>query len=72
MKSADTEFVGGPLDGRILPIPLGPMFGVPKKYKVPVPAHEGVPARTLVYVRSKQVRGLSWSWRYEYDEAASG
>ncbi|MFD5463157.1 hypothetical protein ACFWIQ_10080 [Kitasatospora sp. NPDC127059] len=71
MKSADTEFVGGPLDGRILPIPLGPMLGVPKKYKVPVPAHGDAAARTLVYVRSKQTRGLSWFWRYEYDEAAS-
>ncbi|GAA2996365.1 hypothetical protein ACFVUY_12460 [Kitasatospora sp. NPDC058063] len=71
MKSADTEFVGGPLDGTILPIPLGPMLGVPKKYKVPVPAHGEAAARTLVYVRSKQVRGLSWFWRYEYDEAAT-
>ncbi|MDH6704378.1 MULTISPECIES: hypothetical protein [unclassified Kitasatospora] len=71
MKSADTEFVGGPLDGRILPIPLGPLFGVPKTYKVPVPAHGDVPARTLVYVRSKQVRGISWFWRYEFDEAAT-
>ncbi|MGW3044212.1 hypothetical protein ACWC9T_30160 [Kitasatospora sp. NPDC001159] len=71
MKSADTEFVGGPLDGKVLPIPLGPMLGVPKKYKVPVPAQGDTPARTLVYVRSKQVRGLSWFWRYEYDEAAT-
>ncbi|MFD0398426.1 hypothetical protein ACFVHI_10150 [Kitasatospora sp. NPDC127121] len=71
MKSADTEFIGGPLDGRILPIPLGPMFGVPKTYKVPVPAHGDSPARTLVYVRSKQVRGISWHWRYEFDEAAT-
>ncbi|MFE6056118.1 hypothetical protein ACFQ6N_35680 [Kitasatospora sp. NPDC056446] len=71
MKSADTAFVGGPLDGRILPVPLGPMLGVPKKYKVPVPAHGDTAARTLVYVRAKQVRGLSWFWRYEYDEAAT-
>ncbi|MED7953528.1 hypothetical protein [Streptomyces sp. BE303] len=71
MKSADTEFVGGPLDGRILPIPLGPMYGVPKKYTVPVPSHGDTPARTLVYVRAKQQRGTRWYWRYEYDEAAT-
>lgn len=71
MKSADTEFVGGPLDGRTLPIPLGPMYGVPKTYRVPVPAHGDAPARTLVYVRAKQVHGTRWFWRYEYDEAAT-
>ncbi|MET8699024.1 hypothetical protein ACFVUH_18135 [Kitasatospora sp. NPDC058032] len=71
MKSADTEFVGGPLDGRILPVPLGPMYGVPKKYTVPVPSHGDTPARTLVYVRAKQQRGARWYWRYEYDEAAT-
>ncbi|MEV7781006.1 hypothetical protein [Kitasatospora sp. NPDC088351] len=71
MKSADTEFVGGPLDGRILPIPLGPMYGVPRTYKVPVPSHGDSPARTLVYVRAKQQRGAGWFWRYEFDEAAT-
>ncbi len=72
MRSADTELVGGPLDGRILPIPLGPFNGVPKTYRVPVPAHGDVPARTLVYTRAKQHRGARWYWRYEFDRAASG
>ncbi|KOV35005.1 hypothetical protein ADK60_10370 [Streptomyces sp. XY431] len=59
------------MDGRTLPIPLGPMYGVPKKYTVPVPSHRDTPARTLVYVRAKQQRGTRWFWRYEYDEAAT-
>ncbi|MEV7022169.1 hypothetical protein [Kitasatospora sp. NPDC093558] len=68
---AETEFVGGPLDGQFLAIEVGMMLGVPKTYKVPVPAHGDTPARTLVYVRSKQVHGTRWFWRYEYDEAAT-
>ncbi|MET9617479.1 hypothetical protein [Kitasatospora indigofera] len=72
MRSADTEFIGGPLDGRILPILLGPFNGVPKTYRVPVPAHGDVPAGTLVYVRAKQHRGARWHWRYEFDGPASG
>ncbi|MFF4650601.1 hypothetical protein [Streptomyces sp. NPDC001380] len=77
MRSAETEFVGGPLDGRVLPIPVGPFNGVPKTYRVPVPAHLGRPASVLVYHRAKQydARGR-WRWRYEYaatdGEAAAG
>ncbi|WP_371481931.1 hypothetical protein [Kitasatospora sp. NBC_00315] len=72
MRSAETEFVGGPLDGRILPIPLGPFNGVPKIYRVPVPAVGNTPAETLVYTRAKEQRGARWYWRYEFDRAASG
>lgn len=72
VRSAEIEFIGGPLDGRILPIPLGPFNGVPKTYQVPVPAHGDVPAQTLVYVRAKQERGYRWHWRYEFDPVASG
>ncbi|MFI9272569.1 hypothetical protein ACIGXM_17845 [Kitasatospora sp. NPDC052896] len=67
MKSAETEFIGGPLDGQILPILLSPFNGVPKVYKVPVPAHGDEPARTLVYTRAKAFdsRGRA-RWQYTY------
>ncbi|MEV4555773.1 hypothetical protein AB0K51_02105 [Kitasatospora sp. NPDC049285] len=72
MKSADTEFIGGPLDGRILPILLSPLHNVPKVYRVPVPAHDDTPAVTLVYRRAKEYGPKGrWRWRYEYDAAAS-
>lgn len=67
MKSADTPFVGGPLDGRTLPVGLTPLSSVPKFYKVPVPAHGDTPAVTLVYRRAKEhdAKGR-WRWVYEY------
>ncbi|WP_263105659.1 hypothetical protein [Kitasatospora sp. DSM 101779] len=70
MKSAETEFVGGPLDGRVLPIMLGSFWTIPKVYRVPVPATEGLPAVTLVYRRSKVFGTKGWRWRYEYDAEA--
>ncbi|GAA1252699.1 hypothetical protein GCM10009665_49300 [Kitasatospora nipponensis] len=71
MRSADTAFFGGPLDGRVLPILLSPFNTVPKVYRVPVPAHGDQPARTLVYVRVKEygTKGRS-RWRYEYEPPA--
>ncbi|MFE0462000.1 hypothetical protein ACFW1A_22400 [Kitasatospora sp. NPDC058965] len=67
MRSADTEFHGGPLDGRVLPVLLTPFNNVPKYYRVPVPAHADEPARTLVYVRAKEFDAKGRSrWRYEY------
>ncbi|MFD7736179.1 hypothetical protein ACFV6F_38055 [Kitasatospora phosalacinea] len=71
MKSADTEFVGGPLDGRVLPVLLGMTHHVPKVYRVPVPAHGDTPATTLVYRRAKEhgPKGR-YRWRYEYDPDA--
>jgi hypothetical protein len=69
MRSADTEFVGGPLDGRVLPVLLSPFDNVPKVYRVPVPAHLDRPATVLVYRRARQhdARGRR-RWRYEYAE----
>lgn len=67
MRSADTEFVGGPLDGRVLPILLSSFHTLPRIYRVPVPAHDDVPAETLVYVRAKEYDAKGRSrWRYEY------
>ncbi|WP_354639967.1 hypothetical protein [Kitasatospora camelliae] len=68
MKSTDTEFVGGPLDGKVLPILLSPFHNVPKVYRVPVPAHGGNPESVLVYRRAKEYGAKGrWRWRYEYD-----
>lgn len=70
MKSAETEFVGGPLDGRFLPVALNVFHSVPKVYRVPVPAHGGTAAVTLVYRRTKQHGSRGWRWCYEYDPQA--
>ncbi|RPE35067.1 hypothetical protein EDD38_3414 [Kitasatospora cineracea] len=71
VKSADTEFSGGPLDGRVLPVLLGMMHSVPKVYRVPVPAHGDTPATVLVYRRAKEYGPKGrYRWRYEYDADA--
>ncbi|WP_369268236.1 hypothetical protein [Streptomyces harbinensis] len=79
MKSEETAFVGGPLDGRTLPILLGPTGKPPKTYEVPVPGVDGGPATVHVYRleaagytrRLRVPRG----WKYVYDpkgRASSG
>jgi hypothetical protein len=70
MRSTDTEFVGGPLDGRVLPIMVSLFNAVPKVYPVPVPAHGDEPARTLLYDRVKvhDAKGRA-GYRYEYRDA---
>lgn len=71
MKSEDTPFVGGPLDGRVLPVLLGITGHPPKTYRVPVPAGPGRPATVLVYRRAPRPDAakfaLAGKWRYEYD-----
>ncbi len=71
MKSQDTAFEGGPLDGRVLPILLGPTGHPPKTYKVPVPDAAGGPPTVLVYRRVPSGRpgklGLHAGWKYAYD-----
>ncbi|MEW2387639.1 hypothetical protein AB0933_04670 [Streptomyces venezuelae] len=64
MKSEDTAFVDGPLDGRVLPILLGPTGHPPKVYRVPVPDDAGGPPTVLVY---RRVRAAGARWRYEFD-----
>jgi hypothetical protein len=71
VKSEDTPFEGGPLDGRVLPVLLGPTGHPPKVYRVPVPDNAGGPPTVLVYRRvpagmSKRL-GLHQGWKYEYD-----
>jgi len=71
VKSQDTPFVGGPLDGRVLPVLLGPTGHPPKTYRVPVPDAAGGPPTVLVYRRVQAGRsprlGLHQGWKYEYD-----
>ncbi|WP_405777209.1 hypothetical protein [Streptomyces sp. NBC_00859] len=70
MKSEETLFVGGPLDGRVLPVLLGPTGQPPKVYEVPVPDAAGGPPTVLVYVRTPAGHtkrlGIQRGWTYEY------
>lgn len=63
-------FVGGPLDGRSLPVLLGPTGKPPPVYEVPVPGPDGEPATVHVYAREPAGHtrrlGLPRGWRYVY------
>jgi hypothetical protein len=77
VKSEDTPFEGGPMDGRVLPVLLGTTGTPPKTYRIPVPDAAGGPPTVLVYRRvprghSRRL-GLPKGWKYEYDpEGAKG
>ncbi len=68
VKSEDTPFEGGPLDGRVLPVLLGMTGHPPKTYRIPVPAPDGGPPTVLVYRREPRVEGrrvgLTQRWKY--------
>jgi hypothetical protein len=71
VKTEDTPFEGGPMDGRVLPVLLGMTGHPPKTYRIPVPAPDGGEPTVLVYRRvprghSKRL-GLTQGWKYEYD-----
>ncbi|MET8682069.1 hypothetical protein ABZW18_31965 [Streptomyces sp. NPDC004647] len=71
MRSEETPFVGGPLDGRVLPVLLGATGHPPKVYEVPVPDPDGGDPTVHIYRRvpagySKRL-GLQRGWKYEYD-----
>ncbi|MEW1722293.1 hypothetical protein [Streptomyces sp. NPDC093109] len=70
MRSEETLFVGGPLDGRVLPVLTGATGQPPKWYEVPVPDAGGGPPTVFAYQRvpagvSKRL-GIPRGWRYEY------
>ncbi|MFF9758647.1 MULTISPECIES: hypothetical protein [Streptomyces] len=71
MKSEDTPFEGGPMDGRVLPVLLGITGHPPQTYRIPVPAPDGGPPTVLVYRRAPRARstrtGLTRGWKYLYD-----
>ncbi|MFE7568085.1 hypothetical protein ACFU76_14145 [Streptomyces sp. NPDC057539] len=70
MRSEDTLFVGGPLDGRVLPVLTGPTGQPPKWYEVPVPDADGGPPTVLTYRRAPagytKRLGIQRGWKYEY------
>ncbi|MFG3252991.1 hypothetical protein [Streptomyces sp. NPDC048172] len=70
MRSEETSFTGGPLDGRSLPVLLGPTGRPPKTYEVPVPDPDGGETVTHVY-RLEPARvnkwGLPRGWAYVYE-----
>ncbi|KUJ64420.1 hypothetical protein ACZ90_57675 [Streptomyces albus subsp. albus] len=70
MRSENTLFVGGPLDGRVLPVLVGPTGQPPKTYEIPVPDEAGGPPVVHVYLRvpvsTGSRLGLVRGWRYEY------
>ena len=51
VKSQDTPFEGGPMDGRVLPVLLGMTGHPPKTYRIPVPDPAGGRPTVLVYRR---------------------
>lgn len=65
------------MDGRVLPVLLGPTGHPPKTYRIPVPDAAGGPPTVLVYRRvprghSKKL-GLPQGWKYEFaDEGDKG
>ncbi|MCK7625797.1 hypothetical protein MUU72_22285 [Streptomyces sp. RS10V-4] len=69
MRSENTLFTGGPLDGRVLPVLLGPTGLPPKTYEIPVPRDDGRPPEVHVYLRVPGPPGrlgLPRGWRYAY------
>ncbi|MEU6811293.1 hypothetical protein ABZ920_20335 [Streptomyces sp. NPDC046831] len=71
VKSEDTPFEGGPMDGRVLPVLLGPTGHPPRTYRIPVPDAAGGPPTVLVYRRVPRGQGgklgLHRGWKYAYD-----
>ncbi|MFP1626630.1 hypothetical protein ACLB9X_15985 [Streptomyces sp. 5K101] len=70
MRSENTPFVGGPMDGRALPVLVGPTGHPPKWYTIPVPQDDGSPPTVHAYRRvpagyTKRL-GLQRGWKYEY------
>ncbi|MFD0446332.1 hypothetical protein [Streptomyces rhizosphaericus] len=69
MRSEETPFVGGPLDGRVLPVLVGLTGQPPKTYEVPVEDEAGEPPTVYVYRRVPAATsrlGLVRGWAYEY------
>ncbi|WP_217141895.1 hypothetical protein [Streptomyces sp. AC627_RSS907] len=74
MKSEDTPFEGGPMDGRVLPVLVGMTGHPPKTYRIPVPDPAGGPSTVLVYRRVPRERGRVGvaRWKYAYDPGGEG
>lgn len=72
MRSEESVFVGGPLDGRVLPVLTGVNGRPPKNYEVPVPSADG-DGPTVVHVYRLEPAaftrrlGLPRGWRYVHE-----
>ncbi|WP_328902388.1 hypothetical protein OHR86_22925 [Streptomyces sp. NBC_00441] len=70
MRSENTAFVGGPLDGRVLPVLTGATGHPPKWYEVPVPDAAGGPPTVHAYRRTPAGHtkrlGIQRGWIYAY------
>jgi hypothetical protein len=70
VRSEDTVFVGGPLDGRVLPVLVGATGRPPKRYEVPVPGEDGRPETVHVYrlepAAVTRRLNLPRGWKYVY------
>ncbi|MFJ5263943.1 hypothetical protein ACIQAC_26120 [Streptomyces sp. NPDC088387] len=70
VKSEETPFEGGPMDGRVLPVLLGITGHPPKTYRIPVPDPAGGPETVLVYRRVPRAAsgrvGMRDRWKYTY------
>jgi hypothetical protein len=72
VRHEETQFVGGPLDGRVIEVLVGMTGQPPKEYRVPVPAPEGGPEQVHVYHREAAAgpRGSRRTrWVFVYDPA---
>ncbi|UCM90364.1 hypothetical protein [Streptomyces marincola] len=70
MRSEPTPFTGGPLDGQVLPVLVGPTGKPPRVYEVPVPGRPGEPDTVHVYqleaaAYTRRLR-LPRGWVYVY------
>lgn len=58
------------MDGRVLPVLLGPTGHPPQTYRIPVPDAAGGPPTVLVYRRvprgHSRKLGLPQGWKYEF------
>lgn len=75
MRSEETLFVGGPMDGTVLPVLVGATGRPPKTYEVPVPADDDEPAAVHVYRLEPATRtpklGLPRGWHYVHEPGAA-
>lgn len=59
------------MDGRVLPVLVGPTGHPPKTYRIPVPDAAGGPPTVHVYHREPRGHsrrlGLPQGWKYRYD-----
>jgi hypothetical protein len=75
MRSEDSIFVGGPLDGRVLPVLTGIDGRPPKRYEVPVPSADEDEAATVHVYRLEPASytrrlGIPRGWRYVHEPDA--